>query len=96
MPLIVIAQIHQCRGELQTAEAAYREALALAERVGEPQLLLPCYDGLATIYLDRGDRVRAEEYCERARLLCERTGSILIPSFSSRSCVEPDDLRGAP
>jgi len=74
VPLIVIAQIHQCRGELQTAEAAYREALALAERVGEPQLLLPCYDGLATIYLDRGDRVRAEEYLERARLLCERTG----------------------
>ena len=74
VPLIVMAQIHQCRGELQTAEAAYREALALAERIGEPQLLLPCYDGLATIYLDRGDRVRAEEYLERARHLCERTG----------------------
>jgi adenylate cyclase len=74
VPLIVIAQIQQCRGELQTAEAAYREALALAERFGEPQLLLPCYDGLATIHLDRGDRVRAEEYLERASLLCERTG----------------------
>jgi adenylate cyclase len=74
VPLIVIAQIHQCRGELQIAEATYREALALAERIGEPQLVLPCYDGLATIHLDRGDRVRAEEYLERASHLCQRNG----------------------
>jgi adenylate cyclase len=74
VPLIVMAQIHQCRGELQTAEAAYREALTLAERAGEPQLLLPCYDGLATIHLDRGDRGRAEEYLARASQLCDRAG----------------------
>jgi len=74
VPLIVIAQIHQCQGELHKAEAAYREALALAEKIAEPQLILPCYDGLATIHLDRGDRVRAEELMERARQLCERTG----------------------
>jgi adenylate cyclase len=74
VPLVVIAQIHQCRGELHKAESAYREALALAEKIGEPQLILPCYDGLATIHLDRGDRMRAEELMERARQLCERTG----------------------
>jgi adenylate cyclase len=74
VPLVVIGQIHQCRGELHKAEAAYREALALAERIGEPQLILPCYDGLATIHLDRGDHARAEELMERARQLCERTG----------------------
>jgi adenylate cyclase len=74
VPLVVIAQIHQCRGELTKAEETYREALALAERIGEPQLILPCYDGLATIHLDRGDRARAEELMERARQLCERTG----------------------
>ena len=74
VPLIVIAQIHQCRGALQEAQETYREALALAEKAGEPQLILPCYDGLATIHLDRGDRVRAGEYMEKARQLCERTG----------------------
>ena len=74
VPLVVIAQIHQCRGELQKADEAYREALALAEKIGEPQLILPCYDGLATIHLDRGDRARAEEFMEKARQLCERTG----------------------
>jgi adenylate cyclase len=74
VPLVVIGQIHQCRGELHKAESAYREALALAEKIGEPQLILPCYDGLATIHLDRGDRARAEELMERARQLCERTG----------------------
>jgi adenylate cyclase len=74
VPLVVIAQIHQCRGELAQAESTYREALALAEKIGEPQLIVPCYDGLATIHLDRGDRVRAEEFLHRAQQLCERTG----------------------
>jgi adenylate cyclase len=74
VPLVVIAQIHQCRGELQKADEAYREALALAEKIGEPQLIVPCYDGLATICLDRGDHARAEEFMQKARLLCERAG----------------------
>jgi adenylate cyclase len=74
VPLVVMAQIHQCRGELLKAQEEYREALALAEKIGEPQLILPCYDGLATIHLDRGDRAKAEEYMEKARVLCERTG----------------------
>ena len=80
VPLIVMAQIHQCHGELQQAQEVYREALALAEKVGEPQLLFPCYDGLATICLDRGDTRLAEQYMEKAREVCERAG------------VDPDTL----
>jgi adenylate cyclase len=74
VPLIVIGQIHQCKGDLQQAHDAYREALVVAEQVGEPQLLFPCYDGLATVYLDRGDLQQAEEYMVRARDLCARSG----------------------
>jgi adenylate cyclase len=74
VPLIVMAQIHQCQGELQQAQDAYRDALALAEKAGEPQLLFPCYDGLATIHLDRGDMKRAEEYMQKAQDLCQRAG----------------------
>jgi adenylate cyclase len=74
VPLIVMAQIHQCQGELERAQEVYREALALADKMAEPQLQLPCYEGLATIYLDRGDRRLAEEYMEKGRVLCERTG----------------------
>jgi adenylate cyclase len=74
VPLIVMAQIHQCQGQLQQAHDAYREALALAEKAGEPQLLFPCYDGLATICLDRGDRNRAEEFMEKGREVCARAG----------------------
>jgi adenylate cyclase len=74
VPLIVMGQIYQCRGDLRQADQTYREALALAERIGEPQLILPCYDGLATISLDRGDRAGAAEYMEKARQLCERSG----------------------
>jgi adenylate cyclase len=74
VPLIVLGQIHQCHGRLDQAQESYHEALALAEKVGEPQLLIPCYDGLATIHLDRGDRRLAEQYMTRAKELCERTG----------------------
>lgn len=74
VPLIVMAQIHQCQGNLQQAQDAYRDALALAEKAGEPQLLVPCYDGLATIHLDRGDTKLAERYMQKAQELCERAG----------------------
>jgi adenylate cyclase len=87
VPLIVMAQIHQCQGEFGQAHDAYCEALVLAEKAGEPQLLFPCYDGLATICLDRGDRARAEEYMEKGREVCERAGidpdTLLILPFLS-------------
>src|SRR4029450_7469720 len=40
VPLIVMAQIHQCQGELQQALDEYHEALPLAEKVGELQTTL--------------------------------------------------------
>ena len=80
VPLIVLGQIRQCHGDHAPAFAAYQEALALAEQVGEPQLLFPCYDGLATLYLDAGDGAKAELYLAKAQDVCERAG------------VEPDAL----
>jgi adenylate cyclase len=84
VPLIVLGQIHQCHGEPTRAFAAYEEALALAEQVGEPQLLFPCYDGLATLYLDAGNQALAEVYLARAQEVCERAG------------LEPDALMVLP
>jgi len=80
VPLIVLGQIRQCHGDRGPALAAYQEALALAEQVGEPQLLFPCYDGLATLYLDAGDGAKAELYLAKAQDVCERAG------------IEPDAL----
>jgi adenylate cyclase len=62
----------------------YQEAVALAERADEPQLLFPCYDGLATLYLDMDDSSRAEHYMRKAQEVCERAG------------LEPDDLTVLP
>ena len=84
VPLIVLGQIHQCHGDHALAFASYREALALAEEVDEPQLLFPCYDGLATLYLDTGDQTAAEEYLSKAQAVCERAG------------LEPDALMVLP
>ena len=75
IPLIVLGQIHQCHGgSPELALRCYREALALAEGAGEPQLLFPCYDGLATMYLELGDEAEAERYMLKAREVCERAG----------------------
>jgi predicted ATPase len=84
VPLIVLGQIHQCHGEHTRAFAMYEEALGLAEQVGEPQLLFPCYDGLATLYLDTGNQALAEAYLAKAQEVCERAG------------VEPDALMVLP
>jgi adenylate cyclase len=74
VPLIVLGQIHQCHGDHAAAFAAYEEALALAERLGDPQLLFPCYDGLATLHLDAGNTAMAEVYLVKAQEVCERAG----------------------
>ncbi len=74
VPLIVLGQIHQCHGDHAPARAAYEEALRLAERIGEPQLLFPCYDGLATLNLDAGDVAMAEVYLAKSQEVCERAG----------------------
>jgi adenylate cyclase len=74
VPLIVLGQIYQCHGDPTRAIAHYREALALAEAADEPQLLFPCYDGLATVHLDLGDDGVAEEFLQKAQAVCERAG----------------------
>jgi adenylate cyclase len=84
VPLIVLGQIHQCHGEHREAFAMYKEALDLAEQVGEPQLLFPCYDGLATLYLEVGDETMAATYLTKAQHICEQAG------------VEPDALMVLP
>ena len=74
VPLIVLGQIYQCHGDPTRSIAHYREALALAEEADEPQLLFPCYDGIATVYLDLGDERQAEEFMQKAQAVCERAG----------------------
>jgi adenylate cyclase len=74
VPLIVLAQIYQCHGEHALAFRSYEEALALAEGAREPQLLFPCYDGLATLYLDAGNHAEAEAYLAKSQQLCEQAG----------------------
>jgi adenylate cyclase len=74
VPLIVLGQIYQCHGDPTRAIAHYQEALTLAEEIGEPQLLFPCYDGLATVHLDLGDDGLAEEFMQKAQAVCERAG----------------------
>lgn len=83
-PLIILGQIYQCRGDHELALASYEEALPLAERMGEPQFLFPCYDGLGTLHLDAGNRASAELYLAKSEEVCQRAG------------LEPDSLMVLP
>jgi adenylate cyclase len=74
VPLIVLGQIHQCHGSPELAVRCYNEALEVAGESGEPQQLFPCYDGLATLSLDRGDIPEAERYFALAQDVCARHG----------------------
>ena len=74
VPLIVLGQIHQCHGNAEDALRHYQEALILAEELGDPQLLFPCFEGMATLYLDRGEDALAESYFIRADEVCAKAG----------------------
>lgn len=74
VPLIVLGQIYQCHGSPDKAFGYYREALSLAEQSREPQILFPCYDGLATLFLDKGEMDEAERYLVKAAEVSERAG----------------------
>jgi adenylate cyclase len=74
IPLIILAQIHQCRGDHQRSERFYRRALGVAESVGEPQVLVPCYEGLATLAIERDDEAEAEAWLTKSRDVQTATG----------------------
>jgi tetratricopeptide (TPR) repeat protein len=74
VPLIVLGQIYQCHGQPELAARCYNEAIEVAGETGEPQQLFPCYDGLATLNLDRGDMPEAERYFALAHDLCAKHG----------------------
>ena len=74
VPLIVLGQIHQCHAQPELAVRLFEEALEVAQETGEPQLLFPCYDGLATVNLDLDNLVEAERYFTLAQDVCAQHG----------------------
>ena len=74
VPMIVLGQIHQCHGQPELAARYYQDALELARETGEPQMLFPCYDGLATLNLDLDDLQEAERYFALAQNVCTEHG----------------------
>jgi tetratricopeptide (TPR) repeat protein len=74
VPLIALGHIHQCHSQPEAAERCYCEALEVARETDDPQHLFPCYEGLATLRLDRGDLAEAELYFAQAQGVCARHG----------------------
>jgi tetratricopeptide (TPR) repeat protein len=57
---------HPDRFEADTAEAHYRQALALADELGLRPLLAHCYLGLGALYRRAGTRQQAREHLTTA------------------------------
>jgi predicted ATPase/class 3 adenylate cyclase len=74
IPLIILAQIYQCRGDHERSAHYYRRALAVAEPMSEPQLLVPCYEGLATLAIEAGDEAEATRWLAQSREVQDATG----------------------
>ena len=74
IPLILHAQIHQCRGDYARSAEYYRAALEVAEPLGEPQLLFPCYEGLATLAIELGDEAQADVWLAKSNRTKESSG----------------------
>ncbi|AHG45411.1 adenylate cyclase [Rhizobium leguminosarum bv. trifolii CB782] len=85
VPLIVLGQIHQCHGQPNLARKYYEEALEVAKEIDEPQLLFPCYDGLATLSLEHDNMDEAERYFTLAQDVCIRhnldPGTLVVLPF---------------
>jgi hypothetical protein len=65
---------NQHHGRPELAVGLFDEALAVAGETGEPQLLFPCYDGLATLNLDLDNLAEAERYFSLAQDICAQHG----------------------
>ena len=57
---------HPDRVEVDTAEAHYRQALALAEELGLRPLMAHCHLGLGVLYRHAGKRQKAREHITMA------------------------------
>ncbi len=69
------ASLFQESGQLEEAEALYKEAIALGERAfgtGHPDLAV-CYNNLAALLKTKGQLDRAEPYLLRSLQICERS-----------------------
>jgi tetratricopeptide (TPR) repeat protein len=60
---------HPDRGEVDTAEAHYRQALALAEALGLRPLMAHCHFGLGVLYRRIGKRDEAREHLTTAETM---------------------------
>ena len=75
VPLIILAQIHQCRGEDEQSARYYREALERRQHRRRAAALFPCYDGTGPRWPSMpGTRREAERWLAKSRDVQETTG----------------------
>jgi class 3 adenylate cyclase/tetratricopeptide (TPR) repeat protein len=69
--------IHYRRGSMDQAESVLREALALAESAGQPDVLASVLNRLAGIYFQRDDSTQAARFLARSLVLRQQIGDVV-------------------
>jgi DNA-binding winged helix-turn-helix (wHTH) protein/tetratricopeptide (TPR) repeat protein len=84
--------VYNRTGRLDLAEAAHREALAVAESVGEHELIGRILQNLSIVYEDRGDFQHADDLLDRAVLAYQAGGRESMPGhlFSGKANLRMD------
>jgi tetratricopeptide (TPR) repeat protein len=68
--------VYRTRGDLDGAEAVYKKALAIDEKLGHPEGMASIYTGLGNICYTRGDLDAAEGMYKKALAINEKLGRL--------------------
>jgi DNA-binding winged helix-turn-helix (wHTH) protein/tetratricopeptide (TPR) repeat protein len=90
--LMTLGVVYNRTGRLDLAEAAHREALEVAESIGDPELSGRILQNLAIVYEDRGDFQTADEFLDLAVLAYQAAGRESMPGhlYSGKANLRMD------
>ncbi len=88
MALNDLASVARLSHDYATAERDYREALKIANKIGEREGVASCTGNLAELALDRSDWPAAEELARQALALAEEVGRQELIGSNCRRLAE--------
>ena len=89
-----IGRVHRLRGDLETAEQAYRESLEVAEACGDPEQIASGLNVLAVVQQAYGHVDEAEALYQRARSIANENGFERLAAMIEQNFATLANIRG--
>lgn len=94
--LTLLAAMYMRRANVDSARRAYQEAMSLAEKAGDVDILAHAHSGRGVVEATDRDYEASLADFGRARILCERTGNVLGIAQIDMNMGSIMDIRGQP